>query len=93
MIPTHSEILSFYDSLPNDDKTPQGFRPRTSGRGVYAEWFLDQVSEGQYITRAGAVKTGHTAVRIRGLYLLEKALNKRARAERRAAKRAAKVAL
>ena len=68
MIPTTQQILSFYDALPDDDKTSNGLKPRTAGRGVFAEWFLDQV-----------VKAGHTPVRIRGFYLLEKALNARNR--------------
>jgi hypothetical protein len=78
MIPTHAQILSFYDALPDDDKSPKGLLPHTAGRQVYCEWFLDNAGE-SYTTLKGVVKSGHTPMRLRGLYLLEKALNARHR--------------
>lgn len=88
MVPSSDAILSFYDSLPDTDKTPKGFIPRSIGRITYCDWFLGNSIDGYYVTRLGRVIEGRGALRVRGLYLLEKALNKRARAQRRAAKAA-----
>jgi len=92
--PTREQILKFYDHtthavVSGQDKTPVGYKPRSEGRRRYCEWFLDFVGEeSSYTTKAGNVKEGHTPLRIRALYLLEKALNARARAEKKTAKAA-----
>lgn len=83
MIPSSEQILTFYDAMPNHDKIDKGFRPRSEGRIVFCEWFL-QAAGDSFTTRKGIVRAGRTPVRLRGLYLLEKALGRRRRAQAKA---------
>ena len=79
MIPTREQILAAYDGIDDNDKTATGFIPRSTGRELFCDWFLAHAGD-HYITKAGRILSGHTPMRIRGLYLLEKALNARHRA-------------
>ena len=81
MIPTRQDILDSYDAI-EDGKTAKGFAPHSLGRQIYCDWFLS-VAGHSYTTRKGLIISGHTPMRVRGLYLLEKALNARERLAKR----------
>ena len=81
---TTEQILASYDNI-EGGKTAKGFAPHSQGRQIYCDWFLAEAGE-SYTTRKGVVHSGHTPMRIRGLYLLEKALNARNRTAMKAFK-------
>lgn len=83
---TRDQILAAYDEI-GHDKTLTGFTPNSLGRQDFCDWFLANAGD-SYTTKKGVVKSGHTPMRIRGLYLLEKALNARNRKAAKAAKAA-----